>query len=179
MDENDPVDAIALAWLRERPGTPVDGIGVVTRIWHLAKAFGDDRRRVLAVEDTDAATLDLLSVLRRSGSPYQLTTRELRDRTMLTAGAISQRVARAEGEGLVTRAPLDDGSRAVVVSLTAAGHAMIERLVDHVLGREYDLLSALTAEQQADLTELLRILHQDLMTRLGTHKVTQVGSDDA
>ncbi|MFE9581606.1 MarR family winged helix-turn-helix transcriptional regulator [Nocardia sp. NPDC006044] len=179
MDENDPVDAIALAWLRERPGTPVDGIGVVTRIWHLAKLFGDDRRRVLAVEDTDAATLDLLSVLRRSGPPYQLTTRELKDRTMLTAGAISQRVARAEGEGLVTRAPLDDGSRAVVVSLTAAGHVMIERLVDHVLGREYDLLAALTAEQQADLTELLRILHQDLMTRLGAPKVTQVGSDDA
>lgn len=175
MDDNDPVDAIALAWLRERPGTPVDGIGVVTRIWHLAKAFGDDRRRVLAAESTDAATLDLLSVLRRSGPPYQLTTRELKDRTMLTAGAISQRVARAEAEGLVGRAPLDDGSRAVVVILTPAGHAMVERLVDHVLGREYDLLASLTPEQQAELTGLLRILHQDLMTRLGLHKIIHVG----
>ncbi|MEU7141736.1 MarR family transcriptional regulator [Nocardia sp. NPDC046473] len=178
MDDNDPVDAIALAWLRERPGTPVDGIGVVTRIWHLAKAFGDDRRRVLAAEGADAATLDLLSVLRRSGPPYQLTTRELKERTMLTAGAISQRVARAEGEGLVTRTTLDDGSRGVVVALTPAGHALVERLVDQVLGRELDLLSGLTAEQQATLTDLLRILHQDLMPRLGLGKIIQVGSAD-
>ncbi|MFI6047875.1 MarR family winged helix-turn-helix transcriptional regulator [Nocardia sp. NPDC051321] len=178
MDDNDPVDAIALAWLRERPGTPVDGIGVVTRIWHLAKAFGDDRRRVLAAEGADAATLDLLSVLRRSGPPYRLTTRELKERTMLTAGAISQRVARAEAEGLVTRTTLDDGSRGVVVALTPAGHAVVERLVDQVLGRELDLLSSLTAEQQANLTDLLRILHQDLMPRLGLGKIIQVGSAD-
>ncbi|WP_433664336.1 MarR family winged helix-turn-helix transcriptional regulator [Nocardia sp. CA-128927] len=178
MDDNDPVDAIALAWLRERPGTPVDGIGVVTRIWHLAKAFGDDRRRVLAAESTDAATLDLLSVLRRSGEPYQLTTRQLTERTMLTAGAISQRVTRAEAEGLVTRAPLDDGSRGVVIALTPAGHALVERLVDHVLGRETDLLASLTPEQRADLTDLLRILHRDLMTRLNLQKIIQVGSTD-
>ena len=44
----------------------------------------------------DAATLDLLSVLRRAGPPYQLTTRQLTEQTRVTAGAISQRVARAE-----------------------------------------------------------------------------------
>ncbi|WP_378741530.1 MarR family winged helix-turn-helix transcriptional regulator [Nocardia brasiliensis] len=178
MDDNDPVDAIALAWRRERPGTPVDGIGVVTRIWQLAKTFGDDRRRVLAAEGVDTATLDLLSVLRRSGPPYRLTTRELTDQTLLTAGAISQRVARAEAEDLVTRTPLGDGSRGVAVSLTATGHALVERLVDHVLGREAELLSGLTAEQQRNLTDLLRILHQDLMSRLDNRKITQVGSAD-
>lgn len=68
-DENDPVDAVALAWLRERPGTPVEGIGIVTRVWQCAKLLGEDRRRVLATAGTDSATLDLLSVLRRSGPP--------------------------------------------------------------------------------------------------------------
>ncbi|WP_433579729.1 MarR family winged helix-turn-helix transcriptional regulator [Nocardia brasiliensis] len=178
MDPDDPVDAIALAWQRERPGTPVDGIGVVTRIWQLAKTFGDDRRRVLTAEGVDTATLDLLSVLRRSGTPYRLTTRQLKEQTMLTAGAISQRVARAEAEGLVSRAPLGDGSRGVVVELTGAGHALVERLVDQVLGRESELLAGLTRTQQSDLTELLRLLHQDLMTRLGTHKITQVGEPE-
>ena len=76
-DETDPVDATALAWLRERPGTPVEGIGIVTRIWRLARLLGEDRRRVLADAGADAATLDLLSVLRRAGPPYQLTTRQL------------------------------------------------------------------------------------------------------
>lgn len=47
--------------------TPADSIGIVTPIWQLAKLFGDDRRRVLARAGVDSATLDLLSVLRRSG----------------------------------------------------------------------------------------------------------------
>lgn len=176
LDENDPVDATALAWLRERPGTPVASIGIVTRVWRLAKILGEDRRRVLAQAGADAATLDLLSVLRRSGPPYRLTTRELADRTRVTAGAISQRVARAERSGLVHRARSADSSRAVEVTLTQSGHDLVERLVDHVLGREAELISGLTQAQQATLTDLLRILLDDLETRLGRPRHTQVGA---
>lgn len=175
LTEDDRVDAIALAWLRERPGTPVQGIGVVTRVWALAKLFGEDRRRVLAADGADTATLDLLGVLRRAGPPYQLTTRELTARTLVTAGAISQRLARAERAGLVTRAGAE-GSRAVLVSLTPAGHELVERLVDRVLGREAELISGLTAEQRATLTELLRLLLADVHRELGGQRSSHVGS---
>jgi len=175
LNEDDPVDAIAAAWLRERPGTPVQGIGIVTRVWQCAKLLGEDRRRVLAAAGADSATLDLLSVLRRSGPPYRLTTRELTDRTLVSAGAISQRVARAESEGLVSRTGAQ-GSRAVVVTLTPAGHDLVERLVDRVLGREADLISGLTYEQQATLTELLRLLLTDLHTKIGPQPTSHVGS---
>ena len=176
-DETDPVDATALAWLRERPGTPVEGIGIVTRIWRLARLFGEDRRRVLADAGADAATLDLLSVLRRAGPPYQLTTRQLTEQTRVTAGAISQRVARAERSGLVTRTPAEDrSSRAVVVALTPAGHALVERLVDRVLGREADLVSSLSDADRAALTGLLKELLDDLSARLGPQRHSQVGT---
>ncbi|WP_037068096.1 MarR family winged helix-turn-helix transcriptional regulator [Pseudonocardia acaciae] len=173
---DDPVDATALAWLRERPGTPVDGIGIVTRIWRLAKLFGEDRRRVLAAENADPATLDLLSVLRRAGPPYALTTRELADRTRVTAGAISQRLTRAEDQGLVVRQRAT-GSRRVTVTLTDAGHALVERLVDRVLGREADLVAALDPDRRAQLTELLRTLLTDLDARLDHPPHSGVGSD--
>lgn len=175
-DANDPVDAIALAWLRERPDTPVDGIGIVTRVWQCAKLLGEERRRVLAAAGADSAILDLLSVLRRSGSPYRVTTRELTERTLVTAGAISQRVARAEHEGLVERAGEAHGSRAVAVTLTASGHALVEQLVDRVLMRENELISGLTADQQAALTELLQVFLDDLHTHLGKQRPTHVGS---
>lgn len=176
LDEDDPVDATALAWLRERPGTPVGSIGIVTRVWRLAKILGDDRRTVLAKAGADAATLDLLSVLRRSGPPYRLTTRALADRTRVTAGAISQRLARAERSGLVLRARSADGSRAVEVTLTEAGHDLVERLVDRVLGREAELISGLSPDQQSTLAGLLRFLLDDLEGRLGRPRHTQVGS---
>ncbi len=176
LDADDPVDAIALAWLRERPGTPVEGIGIVTRVWQCAKLLGEDRRRVLAAAGADPATLDLISVLRRSGPPYQLTTRELTERTLVTAGAISQRVARAENDGLVQRAAGAEGSRSVIVTLTPAGHELVERLVDRVLGREAELISRLSTAQQTALTELLRALLDVLQLQLGNQRPTQVGS---
>ena len=161
-----PVSAIAEAWERERPGTPVDSIGVVTPLWRLAKLFADDRRRVLADAGVDPATLDLLSVLRRAGTPYRLTTRELARRTLVTAGAISQRVARAERDGLVTRRPDDDSSRAVVVGLTTAGHDLVEQTVDRVLTRESELLGSLSQTERSDLADRLQRLLGEVGSRI-------------
>ncbi|HEU4948785.1 MAG TPA: MarR family transcriptional regulator [Kribbella sp.] len=161
-----PVAEIAAAWERERPGTPVDSIGIVTPLWRLAKLFADDRRRLLADAGVDPATLDLLSVLRRSGPPYELSTRELTRRTLVTAGAISQRVARAEQSGLVARRTETDGTRAVTVALTDAGHDLVERTVDQVLSRESELISSLTDRQRSALADLLQSLLDDVRRRV-------------
>lgn len=83
----DPVDAIAAAWKRELPDVPVHSIGIVTRVWHVAKLLGDDRARLLRDHHADTATLDLLSTLRRHGKPYRMTTRELAAASLITAGA--------------------------------------------------------------------------------------------
>ncbi|GAA5612425.1 MarR family transcriptional regulator [Streptomyces platensis] len=170
-----PVEEIAAAWERERPGTPVSSIGIVTPIWQLAKLLGDDRRRVLTRAGVDPATLDLLSVLRRGGAPYTLTTRELGRRSMVTAGAVSQRVARAEREGLVTRRPGEGRPRTVLVELTPAGHELVEATVDQVLYREAELIDGLTPGQQTQLAGLLRTLLQDTQRKLGDDRISQVG----
>ena len=160
-----PAAEIARAWRRERPGTPTDSIEIVTPLWRLAKLFADDRRRLLADLGVDPATLDLLSVLRRAGAPYELTTRELSRLTLVTAGAISQRVARAEDSGLVTRRNADDGSRAVVVALTETGHDLIERTVDQVLTRESELVASLSPTGRAELAFQLQELLDDVGRR--------------
>ncbi|WP_171162299.1 MarR family winged helix-turn-helix transcriptional regulator [Streptomyces sp. I05A-00742] len=162
-----PPAEIAAAWRRERPGTPTESIEIVTPIWWLAKLFADDRGRVLREAGIDAATLDLLSVIRRSGPPYALSTREIARRTLVTAGAISQRVARAERDGLVRRAPGGTARRTVLVSLTADGHALIERSVDAVLGREAGLVSDLSADERDLLITLLEKLMADVRRRTG------------
>jgi DNA-binding MarR family transcriptional regulator len=138
-----PATEIAAAWRRERPGTPTDSIGIVTPLWRLAKLFADDRRRLLTDLGVDPATLDLLSVLRR---------------TLVTAGAISQRVARAEQAGLVARRTETDGSRAVVVTLTTTGHELVERTVDQVLSRESELVSSLSTDDRELLADRLQSL---------------------
>lgn len=154
----DGVDRIQRAWERERPGTPAGSIGVITRIWRIGKLLADERRRTLARLGIDAATLDLLSTLRRAGPPYRLPAGTIAELSLVSAGAISQRVARAEREGLVRRKRSPADGRLSYVTLTAEGHALIERSVDELLRHEETLLSGLTAGQREDLSALLRIL---------------------
>ncbi|WP_017594862.1 MarR family winged helix-turn-helix transcriptional regulator [Nocardiopsis potens] len=172
----DPVGEIAEAWRRELPEVPVGSIGVITPIWQLAKLFGDDRRRTLARDGVDVATLDLVSVLRRSGPPYTLTTAELGRRSMVTAGAVSQRVARAERAGLVERRPGEGRPRSVLVSLTEEGHRLTEETVGGLLHREDELLGGLTAEERDRLAGLLDRLLRDVQDRLGDDRIGQVGA---
>ncbi len=161
-----PAADIAAAWAREMPGAPVSSIEIVTPIWRLAKLFADDRRRVLRACGVDPATLDLLSVIRRAGRPYRLTTREITARALVTAGAISQRIARAEHAGLVLRTAADDGSRTVFVTLTPEGHALVERTVDRVLSREAQLVGSLDQDQRTALAAALGRLLADVSARL-------------
>jgi DNA-binding MarR family transcriptional regulator len=153
----DAVDAIAAAWKRELPSVPTESIGIVTRTWHIAKLLGDDRARLLRSRGADMATLDLLSTLRRCGAPYRMTTRELAAASLITAGAITQRVDRAEKQGLVTRITREN-SRTVDVELTDRGYSTTDDLVAAVLTREHELLGGLPAERRRQLNDTLKAL---------------------
>jgi DNA-binding MarR family transcriptional regulator len=163
----DRAAAIAAAWARERPDLPVGSIGILTRIWQLSKLASDDRRRTLAALGMDAATLDLLSTLRRAGPPYRVSTRELAARCLVTAGAITQRVDRAQRSGLVRRLPPERGSRVVLVELTPDGHAAVEAAVGAVLGHEQRMVDVLDPVRQEQLAEMLAVLLRGFEERAG------------
>ncbi|MEQ0559669.1 MarR family transcriptional regulator [Amycolatopsis sp. NEAU-NG30] len=157
-----PAADIAESWQRELPGVRTESIEIITPVWRIAKLLADDRRRTLAALGIDASTLDLLSVIRRSGPPYELTTREITRRTLVTAGAVSQRIARAEQAGLVERSPSSASRRAVGVRLTEEGHRLIESTVRQLLEHEAELVAGLTPAERGALTGLLAKLEDTL-----------------
>jgi DNA-binding MarR family transcriptional regulator len=154
----DAVDEIVDQWARERPGMPVDSIGVVARILRIAKLISDERRRALAELGIDAATLDLLATLRRAGAPYRLSPAEIAENCLVSGGAITQRVTRAEEAGLVHTQRSASGKRTVTVELTPHGHQVIERNIEVLIGRERRLLAGLPADNRQQLEGLLRDL---------------------
>ncbi|MDN4479818.1 MarR family winged helix-turn-helix transcriptional regulator [Demequina muriae] len=145
---------IAAAWRQERPETSTRSITVVSAIKRAARQLQRERERVLHELGVDAATLDLLSTLRRSGPGYTLSTRELAEQTLVSAGAISQRIARAERSDLVRRRPAEQG-RTVLVALTPAGRALVERVVDKVLEADDGAIQSLTDDELELLQDLL------------------------
>lgn len=156
-----PAAKIAAAWRRELPGVPTASIEVITPLWRAAKSLADDRRRTLARLGVEPATLDLLSTLRRAGAPYTLSTRDITERSLITAGAVSQRIARAERVGLVTRSRSTASRRAVAVTLTRVGHDVVEATVHDLLTHEATLINSLTVAEQSQLSALLTKLNAD------------------
>lgn len=141
------------AWQRELPGVPNRSIGLVWAIKDAAAVLRRARAEALREAGVDAATLDLLATLRRAGPPYVLRTHELADRCLVTPGAMSQRLSRAEQDGLVERRPA--AARRVDVALTDAGHDVVERVTRGVLQADEALTATLDDEELAQLESVL------------------------
>lgn len=98
---------------------------------------------------------DVLATLRRSGSPYELSAGELVGQTMVTTGAITNRIDRLEQLGLVERGSAAD-RRKVLVRLTPAGLARVDEVVAAHLATEDEILAELSTRQRRELAGLLR-----------------------
>lgn len=168
-DTPDETDLIQREWSLARPDLPVRSIGVITRIWRLAKLLSDDRRRTMNRLGMEPAIRDLLANLRRSGPPYRLRASELATRCRVSKGAITQRVERAEAAGLVRSTSArtmttDDHSerdqRAVWIELTPRGRELVETTVEALLRHEDTLVAELGEEEITALAaSLRRLLH--------------------
>ncbi len=155
----DHVDTITEQWARERPDVDVSGMAVIGRISRLARTLESRLDEVFAAHALEAWEFDLLAALRRSGDPYQLTAGQLVEAMMITSGAVTNRLDRLEARGLIRRQRSPHDGRVVLARLTPDGFATIDAaVVDHA-ANEIALVSALDADEQRHLQDLLRRLH--------------------
>jgi DNA-binding MarR family transcriptional regulator len=165
MPERDGVDLILEQWRRERPELDPSAIGVIGRISRLARELEQRLEPVYRDHGLEPGWHDVLATLRRTGPPYQLRPSEFAGQLMLTSSGTTKRLDRLEQAGLITRAPDPDDRRGTLITLTAAGHALIDAVTEAHLDNERGLLSALTADEQNRLADLLRKLMLGLPLR--------------
>ncbi|HEX6360480.1 MarR family transcriptional regulator [Actinophytocola sp.] len=159
----DHVDQVLAQWAAVRPDLDVSPMGVIGRLSRLARVFDGELSRTFATHDLDRPSFDVLATLRRNDAP--LTPATLMRSSMITSGAVTQRLDRLAARGLVTRTPSPTDGRVVHVSLTAEGRALIDRaLPDHV-ATEHRLLASLTPEERDTLATTLRNLLESLETK--------------
>jgi len=152
----DAVDRVLAQWAKERPELDVSPMALIGRISR-AEAILDRRiAAVLAEHDLLPGEFDLLAALRRAGSPHRLTVGEVLASTMVTSGAITNRLNRLVAKGFVTRETDPENRRSVIVTLTPQGLATVnDALVSHV-ENERALLAALDDDEQSQMIGLLR-----------------------
>lgn len=158
MPESDGVDAIIAQWRRERPELDHGPIGVVGRVSRLAREIEARLETVYREHGLEPGWHDVLATLRRTGPPYQLRPSDFTGALMLTSSGTTKRLDRLERAGLIERSPDPDDRRGVMITLTKAGHELIDRVTEAHLANEARILGGLSAAERERLAGLLRKL---------------------
>lgn len=155
MAEPDHVGRILEQWRTERPDLDTSPMGVIGRLHRLAARLDAELRPVFAEAGLTDGDFDVLASLRRAGAPYELTPGALGASTMVTSGAVTKRVDRLLGAGLVERRVCDDDARSRLVRLTDEGLALVDDLVERHVANEHRLLAGLSDLERSRLAHLL------------------------
>jgi DNA-binding MarR family transcriptional regulator len=154
----DEVDRLVSAWRRERPDLDVSPLEVLSRVTRLARHLDRARRTAFAERGLETWEFDVLSALRRTGPPYQLSPGQLLTQTLVTSGTMTNRIDRLAAKGLVVRGPDPNDRRGVLVRLTDSGRELADSALTGLLKNERELLAALPEERLEILGDLLREL---------------------
>ncbi|MCF0091890.1 MarR family winged helix-turn-helix transcriptional regulator [Micromonospora sp. MH99] len=159
----DSLDRILDQWRAERPDLDASPMGVVGRIQRASRLLERGLSEHFATRGLQTWEFDLLATLLRSGPPYRLTAGDLAATSMITSGAITNRIDRLEARSLVSRETDPTNRRSVLVTLTDRGREVVDQaMADHV-ANEARLIGALRPDEQEQLAGLLRTM----LTALG------------
>ncbi|WP_037608171.1 MarR family winged helix-turn-helix transcriptional regulator [Streptacidiphilus rugosus] len=154
----DEVDRLVAAWRRERPDLDVAPLEVLSRVSRLSRHLDRARRTAFAEHSLEPWEFDVLTALRRAGTPYQLSPGQLLTQTLVTSGTMTNRIDRLAGKDLVQRLPDPGDRRGVLVRLTQAGQERADAALSGLLDHERAILGELSPAQRDDLAALLRQL---------------------
>lgn len=158
----DTVDVIVSQWEAMRSDLDVSPIAIVGRISRLSRLIDRRLSENFARFGLDDWMYDVMATLYRVGPPHELTPGALVGRTMVTTGAITNRLDRLEARGLISRRPSPHDRRSVIVALTERGVAAVEEVAPSHLAVEREIVGALTDRQRDGLASDLRLLLRSL-----------------
>lgn len=151
----DSIAAFMADWRRERPDLEPWPLGIIGRAPRIFSHFLRRAETWLSPLGLSWETFSLIAALRRSGKPYELNPTELQRQSLLTSGAMTNRIDRVEALGLVQRRPDPEDRRGVLVQLTPAGRALADRAIAVHFQATAEVLGGLTSRETAQLDHLM------------------------
>ena len=98
---------------------------------------------------------DVLTTLRRAGTPHTLAPRQIARSLLLSGAGLTSRLDRLEADKLIVRLPDPHDGRGLKVRLTPKALRLVDRILPELIALEADLASGLSVKQTAQLTRLL------------------------
>ncbi len=162
LANTDSIAAFIADWQRERPDLDPWPLGIFGRTSRIVSHFLKRADSWLSPLGLSWETFSLIAALRRSGKPYELNPTELQRQSLLTSGAMTNRINRVEALGLVERRPDSNDGRGVIVRLTPAGRALADKAIAVHFSQSANVLGTLNAREREQLDQLLKKLLNSL-----------------
>jgi DNA-binding MarR family transcriptional regulator len=159
---SDAIDVFTAEWIRERPDLDFNYLATVGRVLRISAHLREKMDAWLAPFGLTWEMFDLLASLQRSGERQGLRPTDLYHACMLSSGATTNRIDRAEKLGLVERKPDPTDGRASRVALTRSGRTVASKAMTEHSTRANEVSEVLSADERAQLGRLLGKLLQSL-----------------
>lgn len=151
----DYTDHAVAAWADRLPDADLPTLELAMRLRRVVNEL--DRRLASVIDGSPLATYgdyQVLSLLRRNPQPLQPST--IAETLRVSRSGTTGRLQRLEQLNLVNLRPDPHDARQALISLTAKGRRLIDRLITAGLGAQSTAFAELTASQRRTLSELLR-----------------------
>lgn len=151
----DHVARVVNQWKSEYPEVDASPMYVLARMMRLNTQINKTLSANFGRFGLATGDFDVLATLRRSGVPYALRPTELTRSSMLTSGTMTSRLDKLERLGLVRREANPNDRRALMIHLTDAGRALVEKVASKHFELEAEMLKALAPEDREALEGIL------------------------
>lgn len=153
---HDYVNGLITDWNRERPDLDTSPMEVVNRVLRASQILQHRLDRFATDHGlSHKGDLDVLTALRRSGPPFELSPTKLARSTQVTSGGMTIRLDRLETQELISRHPDPRDRRGILVRLTENGLRIVDSAFEELLAEEDVMLFAMTPDQRQILAEEL------------------------
>jgi DNA-binding MarR family transcriptional regulator len=173
----DAIDLFIDEWTRERRDLDFGYLATVGRILRISAHLRERMDGWLEPFGLSWELFDLLASLRRAGGRDGLRPTDLYEACMLSSGATTNRIDRAEKLQLVERRPDPADGRATRIALTRRGRALVDRAMTEHAARAAEVAAALSAPDRQRLGTLLGALLHALESRPSPRKAAPPGDD--
>jgi DNA-binding MarR family transcriptional regulator len=172
LEGDDAIDRFVEEWTRERPDLDFAYLATLGRILRLSAHLREAMDHWLAPFGITWETFDLLASLQRSGAEIGLRPTDLYEACMLSSGATTNRIDRAEKLNYAARRPDPQDGRSTRIALTKRGTALAQRAMTKHAGCASEIAGRLSAKEQEQLARLLRKLLVSFEDEKPTGKAT-------
>jgi DNA-binding MarR family transcriptional regulator len=162
------IDETIQTWAEQRPDLDFASMSLSLKLNSIVRAVSDEIASQLEGIGVNLGEFDVLATLRRHGRGAKLTPKEISAATFVTPSGLTNRLARLEKMGLISRQADPSDGRGALIKITPAGKRVADRGIEIVLATEDRYINELSTQMKKDLDQSMTRLIKTLDERLSS-----------